>query len=132
MGDADAVKHFFQAINARDADHIARLLTADHEFIDSLGHAVRGHDAVRAAWRGYFALCPDYAVEVEEIIDGAECVFAVGSAGGTIAEGDKLPTANKWRIPAAWRAVVRDNLISRWQVYADNKPVHDILARRRR
>ena len=33
-----------------------------------------------------------------------------------------------WRIPAAWRAVVRDGQIAEWQVYADNKPVYELLS----
>jgi hypothetical protein len=35
---------------------------------------------------------------------------------------------NKWETPAAWRALVRDGLIQEFRIYADNKPVYDILA----
>jgi hypothetical protein len=42
--------------------------------------------------------------------------------------GGNLPAENKWRIPAAWLAVVNNGKIQRWQVFADNKPVYDILA----
>jgi hypothetical protein len=40
-----------------------------------------------------------------------------------------MPPENKWRISAAWRAVVEAGLVKEWRVYADNKPVYDILAK---
>ena len=52
-----------------------------------------------------------------------------GSAGGTIAAKGELPSENKWRISAAWLAAVENSLVKEWRVYADNKPVYDILAR---
>jgi ketosteroid isomerase-like protein len=130
MGDAEVVVAFLAVINTHNADGVASMLSDDHEFIDSLGHALVGRDAVRAAWQGYFAFCPDYRVEADDVIADGNCVAAFGAAGGTISDGAALPVANAWRIPAAWRAVVKDGLVKRWQVYADNKPVYDILARR--
>lgn len=128
MRDVDVVTRFVEAINAHAPERIAALASLDHEFIDSLGGSVRGREAVRAAWQGYFAFCPDYWVRPDEII-GGNCVVVFGQAGGTITEAGQLRTANAWRIPAAWRAVVKGDLVERWQVYANNKPVHDILAR---
>jgi hypothetical protein len=40
-----------------------------------------------------------------------------------------LRDENRWRIPAAWRAIVHDGLVQEFRVYADNKPVYDILAK---
>jgi hypothetical protein len=56
-------------------------------------------------------------------------VAVFGSAGGTIAANGKLPPENKWRAAAAWLAVVENRLVKEWRVYADNKPVYDIMAR---
>jgi len=36
---------------------------------------------------------------------------------------------NYWRIPAAWRAIIRNNQVLTWQVYADNIIVMEILKR---
>jgi hypothetical protein len=33
------------------------------------------------------------------------------------------------RRTAAWLAIVEDGLVKEWRVYADNKPVYDILAK---
>lgn len=97
-------------------------MTADHIFIDSLGNAVSGRETMRAGWKGYFAMCPDYRVSHEDIFHSGDTVGAFGSAGGTIGE-------TRWQTPAAWRAVVRGGLIKEFRVYADNKPVYDILAK---
>jgi len=50
-------------------------------------------------------------------------MLVAGEAGGTI-EGEP------WRIPAAWKAVICDGTVVEWHVFADNKPVYEILERR--
>ncbi len=132
MRDVDVATWFVNAINAHDVERIAHLASSDHEFIDSLGRSVCGRDAVCAAWQGYFAFCPDYWVKADEVIGGGDCVALFGAAGGTIVEAGHVRAANEWRIPVAWRAVIRHDLVERWHVYADLKPVYDILARQQR
>lgn len=123
---------FVKAINARDVEGIAALASADHEFIDSLGGSLRGREPVCAAWQAYFALCPDYWVRVDEIINGGNCVALFGTAGGTIVAAGGRGASNQWCVAAAWRAVIGLGLVECWQVYADNKPMYDILARLQR
>jgi ketosteroid isomerase-like protein len=125
----DVATAFVSAINAHDVGQIANLASEDHEFIDSSGRSICGREAVCAAWRGYFAFCPDYWVKADEVIGGANCVALFGAAGGTIIEAGCRYAANEWRIPAAWRAVIRQDLMECWQVYADIKPVYDIVDR---
>jgi ketosteroid isomerase-like protein len=122
MNPVEAVLAFFDAINRHDSDALAALMTEDHIFIDSLGASVRGRDKMPAGWRAYFAMCPDYRVSHEDILHTGNIVAAFGSAGGTIREIG-------WKTPAAWRVVVLDGLIQEFRVYADNKPVYDILAK---
>ena len=129
MRPVPTVLRFLALINQRDVDKLAELMAEDHIFIDSLGQSVRGRETMRAGWRSYFAFCPDYSISHDEIFENGNTVAVFGSAGGTIAAGKALPPENKWRIPAAWRAVVDQGLVKVWQVYADNKPVYDILAR---
>jgi ketosteroid isomerase-like protein len=129
MTPIDTVLHFLDCINQRDADKLAALMTEDHVFIDSLGRSVRGREKMRAGWKSYYALCPDYRVSHEEILQSGKFVAVFGSAGGTIAAQGNLPPENKWSTPAAWLAVVEEGLIREWRVYADNKPVYDIVAR---
>jgi ketosteroid isomerase-like protein len=129
MSAVETVLQFLNLINQRNADKLAELMSEDHVFVDSLGQSVRGREKMRAAWRGYYAFCPDYLVSHEEIFRQGKVVAVFGSAGGTIATNGKLLPENKWRTPAAWRAVVESGLVKEWQVYADNKPVYDIVAR---
>jgi len=129
MNAAATVLDFMNRVNQHDADKLAELMTEDHVFIDSLGQTVRGRETMRSGWREYLALCPDYWISHEEILQDGNVLAIFGAAGGTIAAGGKLPAENQWRIPAAWRAVVESGLVKEWRVYADNKPVYDILAR---
>lgn len=129
MSQVETVLDFMGRINQRDADKLAEAMTEDHVFIDSLGQSVRGREKMRAAWRGYYALCPDYWVAHEEILQNASVVAVFGTAGGTIAANGTLPAENQWRTSAAWLAIVENGLVKQWRVYADNKPVYDILAR---
>jgi ketosteroid isomerase-like protein len=114
---------FVEAINRHDAKTVAALMTVDHLFVDSLGHVVLGASATEAGWMGYFSMCPDYWIRIETMMDKAGGVLAIGEAGGTI-------DGQSWRIPAAWKAVVRDDRVAEWRVFADNKPVYEILAKR--
>jgi ketosteroid isomerase-like protein len=122
MNPVEALLAFFDAINRHDPDALAALMTEDHIFIDSLGASVRGREKMRPGWGAYFAMCPDYRVSHEDIFQSGNIVAAFGSAGGTVRE-------ISWQTPAAWRVVVLDGLVQEFRVYADNKPIYDILAK---
>ena len=68
-------------------------------------------------------MCPDYRIRIDDLMPRDQVVLALGEAGGTI-KGDA------WQTPAAWKAVVHENKIAEWQVFANNKPVYEILAKR--
>jgi ketosteroid isomerase-like protein len=116
-------ERFVAAINHHDVDALAALMTDDHLFVDSLGNRMQGAPSMRAGWHGYFAMCPDYWIQIRTLLVEQDTVLATGEAGGTI---DGLP----WKTPAAWQAVIRGQLVSEWRVFADNKPVYEILARK--
>jgi ketosteroid isomerase-like protein len=117
-----AVRDFIACINAHDAHGIVALCTRDHCFIDSLGARLSGLAEVEAAWRGYFALFPDYRIQVDAVISAGELVLSSGWASATL-----RGSGPSWRLPAAWRATVAGDRIAEWQVYADNKPVYEML-----
>ena len=117
------------AINRHDADALAVLMSDDHRFTDSLGNKVQGRQKMKTGWLGYFAFCPDYWITHEAIFGDGNSVAVFGAAGGTIAANGNLPLENKWRTPAAWLSIVENGLVKEWRVYADNKPVYDIMAR---
>jgi len=118
-----AFRKFVAQINAHDPSGIVALCTEDHVFIDSLGSRLSGHKRLERAWTGYFALFPDYRIEVESAAAQDRLVLACGFAAASHTASKK-----RWRIPAAWRAIVRKGQIAEWQVYADNKPVYELLS----
>jgi ketosteroid isomerase-like protein len=132
MSPVETVLHFMERINERDADKLAELMTEDHLFVDSLGQEFRGREILRAGWRSYYAFCPDYWVSHEEIFQNGDKIAVFGEAGGTVAADGRLLPENKWRARAAWLAVIENGLIKEWRIYADNKPVYEILAKAER
>jgi ketosteroid isomerase-like protein len=122
----DVVRQFLEAVNAHDLTALSSLMSDDHTFIDSLGQSVSGRPAVLAAWPQYFALFPDYAISVTDLLSSGPTVAVFGFASGTLGDA-KSASSPTWRIPAAWRATVRGRRVTRWQVYADNKPVYELL-----
>lgn len=116
-------QRWLTAINSHDLIALTSLMAADHVFVDSLGNRVHGSSSMEAGWRGYFALCPDYWIRADHLLAADDMVLAAGEAGGTI-------HAKSWRTPAAWKAVIRDGHVLEWQVFADNKPVYEILSKR--
>jgi len=125
----ETVLAFIQAINRHEIATITNLMTTDHEFVDSLDSAMRGKDAMRQAWIAYFFLIPDYTITVLDLLAQGEVVVVTGRAGGTVAASGALPPENRWEVPLAIRAEVRDGKVARWQAFTDNEPVRAILNR---
>ena len=120
----DVLKQWLAAINRQDAAALASLMAPDFLFVDALGNRVEGGQTMEAGWRGYFTMCPDYWLRTDHILTEQDTTLMIGEAGGTI---DGRP----WRTPAAWKAVIRGGRVVEWRVFADNKPVYEILASRR-
>jgi ketosteroid isomerase-like protein len=124
MDSTEVFNGWLAAINSHDVDALTALMSTDHVFVDSLGNRVNGARSMQAGWRNYFATVPDYWIRVDHFMAEGDTILAAGEAGGTI-DGES------WRIPAAWKAVVRNGNVVEWQGFADNKPVYEILAKRR-
>lgn len=117
--ETDVVRAFIAAINRRSLPDISDLMTEDHTFVDSGGTATSGRRKMAAGWEEYFRLFPDYTIEVETILGKGELVAVFGSACGMYNGKRGLVPENRIEMPAAWRAVVQDGKVKRWQVYAD-------------
>jgi ketosteroid isomerase-like protein len=125
MNVEDTFLSFVLAVNRHDIEALRVLMTDDHVFVDSMGHREVGADTMKSGWIGYFAMCPDYWIHTDHFVVNEELVLAVGEARGTI-------DGVEWRTPAAWKALIREGKVAEWRVFADNKPVYDILARRQK
>jgi len=121
---AESFAHgFVRAINRQDVDAMAELMTAGHRFIDSLGTAVEGREAMRTAWTAYFRMVPDYTIAVDETLCDGPVVVMLGVARGTYSHDGQLRKENQWETPAALRAFIEDGKVAEWRVYADNEPI---------
>jgi uncharacterized protein (TIGR02246 family) len=118
---------FVDAINHRSTEKISSLMTEDHVFIDSLGMRVAGRQQMVKGWQAYFSMVPDYSITIDETFASGDVVVMLGSAQGTYTSGGPPQPENKWRTPAAWRAVVRRSSIAEWRVYTDNEPIRQIM-----
>ena len=123
------VLDFVEAVNSANVDRMYDLMAEDHQFIDSQDNKVVGKEQMRQGWIGYFALFPDFKIEINEMIENSSLIYMFGYTSGTYQNLVNKENSNHWRIPAAWRVMVENNLIRIWQVYADNIVVMDIMNR---
>ena len=124
-------QNFVGAINEHNVEKICSLMAEDHIFIDSQGNETRGKEKMRTGWIGYFQLFPDYTIEITEIFLNGDTIAAFGFAGGTW-EGLSDRKENYWRLPASWKAVIKNGKIELWQVYADSKIPYDIIVKNKK
>ncbi len=124
----EVVLAFVESINQHNVESLCNLMTADHEFVDSLGNRVKGREEMRKAWIGYFYLIPDYRISCGQLMEFENTVALFGIARGTYAVNGELLKKNRWEMPIALRAVVRDGCVAEWQVFADNEPVRQVMA----
>ncbi len=129
MSALEVALRFVDGINAHDIDGLVALLAPSHRFVDSLGGEAVGRETLRDGWRQYFRMVPDYKIEVARTFAEGPDVVLLGAAHGTYTMDGSLDAKNAWSTPAAWRARIRDELITEWQVYADNEPLRRCMAR---
>jgi ketosteroid isomerase-like protein len=123
----DVVMGFIKRINAGDANALGELMTEDHVFQDALGKRFVGREMMREGWKQYFKLVADYRIRADEFFQ-TDFTFAVfGSASGIYAQNGNAGKGSFWEVPAAWRAVVRGDLVAEWRVYADNLPLRKLI-----
>lgn len=120
-----AALSFVGAINRHDVERMAALMTSGHRMVDSMAQEVKGRDAVRACWVGYFHMVPDYSIAVEETFCDGPVVVMLGVAKGTYAPEAWLKVENRWETPVALRATIKDGKVAEWRVYADNEPMRE-------
>lgn len=108
---------FIEDINAHDVDGLGELMSDDHRFIDAHENEVVGKEKMIAGWRSYFEWFPDFSIEVNEIFENSGTFAMFGFAAGAF----KGKSDASWRLPAAWKAIVKDGRVTLWQVFADTK-----------
>jgi uncharacterized protein (TIGR02246 family) len=102
---------FNEAINRRDLDALADLMTDDHTFVDSAGSVLAGKEAVLAAWEGFFESFPDYRNDWSEVTATDVAVTATGRS-----HCSNEPALDG---PALWTARTSSGKVSEWRVHED-------------
>ena len=127
METREIVEAFVAAINSGKAERIVGPMAGEAVFVDALGGRLEGKKALLDGWRAYLRLFPDYRIGVETMITDELDALLCGRASGTLHRGGRAVAGGRWEIPAAWRARTDGRRILLWQVYADNKPVWELL-----
>ena len=113
------VQSFNNAINEGNAERLSSLMTEDHTFIDASGAAHSGVKEMTEGWKEFFRMFPDYKNNFESILQDGNLVVALGTASGTYYGNRGLIPENRIKWTAAWKAIVENDKIKLWQVYAD-------------
>ena len=122
---------FLEKINGHDVDGIYKLMSDHHVFTDSSGIVIKGKKEMKKAWQGFFRWFPDYHITSVNTLLTDDTVGFFGSAKGTFHSADS-GKEDRFEVPAAWRAKIKDGKILEWQAIADNEIVRDILDRHER
>ena len=102
---------FNEHINNRNLDGLAALMTDDHAFIDTAGHAIHGKSTCLEAWRGFFNSFPDYHNVFDSLAVKGTSVVVVGHS---VCSDGRLDG------PALWVARASDDKLAEWRVYEDS------------
>jgi ketosteroid isomerase-like protein len=121
----EVVFAFIECINTHDIEGLGTLMSDDHTFIDAHNNQVSGREKMIDGWRGYFEWFPDYYIEVTEVFQQDDKLALFGFAGASF----KNKEGENWRLPAAWKATVKDGRVTLWQVFADTKIPFEIIER---
>jgi hypothetical protein len=78
-----------------------------------------------AGWRGHFEWFPDHYIEVTDVFEDGDNLALFGFAGGSF----KNKETESRRLPAAWKAIVKNSCVTEWQVFADTKIPFEIIER---
>lgn len=120
---------YVDAINAQNIEKLYELMAEDHVFIDSHDDRVNGRKVMGKGWVDYFAMFPDYKIEVNDVVESGALVCIFGYAGGTYKNLRNPENSNYWRMPAAWTAIIENQHVKQWQVYCDNTRAIEIINR---
>ena len=120
---------FVDAINSKNVEGLADLMTEDHKFIDGDGSEHGGKDQMKAGWKEHLELIPDLTLSISEHFVENDTVVLLGWSSGTIVENGELKPENFWKVPSAWRVVVEFGKVAVWQLYANQQVLLDIYNR---
>lgn len=111
MDARDVATRFNQAINDRDLESLAALMTDDFRFVDAAGTAFEGKERGRDIWRQFFDGFPDYRNHFETLaeVDGTVVITGRSTCSDPRLEGRAL-----------WTTRIEGGKVREWCVYEDS------------
>jgi len=117
---------FVDAINSKDVDKLANLMTDDHRFIDGDGSMYQGKERMKTGWKEHFELIPDLNISVSDHFEENGTVVLLGWSSGTIIQDGQLKPENAWKVPSAWRVIIESEKVAVWQLHANQHVLLEI------
>jgi hypothetical protein len=103
---------FNEYINRQDLEGLSRLMTDDHAFIDRDGKISRPREVMIESWKQFFELFPVYRNTFTRVESRKNLVVMLGHA---------FWSREQPFDPAIWTALIQDDLVSEWRIYADTE-----------
>lgn len=120
---------FVHAINSKDIEHLANLMSENHKFIDGDGSEHVGKEKMKVGWKEHLALIPNLTLSISMHFEEGNIVILLGRSNGTIIQNGELKPENSWEVPCAWRVLVESEKVVEWQLYANQCALHEIYDR---
>lgn len=120
---------FVELINDHNTNEMGSFMTEDHVYINAEGHRITGKEQTLDAWKTLFSFFPDYWIDIRDIAETNTVVLACGTCSGTYTGYISGEPQHFFKIPAAFHAVIENEKIKSWQIFADTKVTGEILKR---
>jgi hypothetical protein len=129
MTPAEVAFAFVEAINSKDIESLASLMSVNHKFIDGDGSEHVGKEHMQIGWKEHLELIPNLTLTISLHFDRENTVVLLGKSSGTITYKGELKPENSWQVPCAWRVLVESDKVVEWQLYANQCALHEIYDR---
>ena len=120
---------FVDAINSKDIECLASLMSVNHKFIDGDGSEHVGKEQMKVGWKEHLELIPNLTLTISLHFEEENIVVLLGRSSGTIIQNGEFRPENSWQVPCAWRVLVESEKVVEWQLYANQCALHEIYDR---
>lgn len=107
------IEQWLQAINSHDVDTLESLGSDDHTFFVEGETPTVGKATIKPSWVGYFKLCPNYVVLIDEYYELPDAYYLIGHTAGSHVPShlEKIPSS------VIWRCEINGGTVSEWSIY---------------
>lgn len=121
------IERWVLAINTQDIDMLESLGAEDHVFFVEGETPTVGRHRIRASWEGYFELCPNYMVYIDEYFENVDAFYLIGHTTGS-----HVPRHIEVRPSSViWRCVLNEGSVREWSIYEatrENRAKYNVLS----